>query len=324
MSKLARLLSPFQPSDLPELISLLNETEKNLRDFRPYTEEEFSLIILQDQAFNARGLLLARESSRLLGAAFALVDPEYASFQNQRRGFVRWIRARDDGRADGLRKTLLRASLRFIASKGMEEAQVSVPNHNQYDLDFYARNGFSLVRRFNYMERPLLEKSPETLLPSGYAWTHFRKGEEEEWVNCINSAFTNHWGKRPTSLSEFVRWTADPSFDPRGIIGIRKKRTLVGVIYCEIDASYNDYTGRKRSMLWIIGVIPSERGLGLGEGLTIEGMNWSLSRGMRIAALYVDGENKPALSLYRKLKFERAYQIHHLVRPLKRPRHQDS
>ncbi len=313
----------FEKKDLPDLISLLNEAEKDLRDFRPYTEEEFSLNVLQDDAFDRNGLILVRKVSRkpggkdkLVGAALAVVDPEYAKFQHQRRGFLRWIRVAPQLFSGRRKKGLLQASLRFIASRGMQEVLVSVPSHNREDLRFYKRNGFSLTRKFNYMERPLNRMPIEKRLPSGYEWTHFRGGEEAEWVNCINIAFKEHWGKRPTSLSEFSRWVTDPSFDPTGVIGIRRSNVPVGLIYCEIDVSYVEYTGRKRSMLWIIGVIPSERGLGLGEKLTVKGMNWSYSKGMEIAALFVDSENAPALNLYKKLEYKTNYETHHLAKPL--------
>ncbi len=316
MSKLKVTLSSFTPADAPILISLLNETEKDLRDFRPYSEEDLSLNILQDEAFDPKGLILARGDHELLGAALSIVDPVYVSFQNRRRGFLRWIRVRNQANSMELRNNLLDASLSFIASKGMTEALISVPSHNQSDLDFYGHVGFSLVRRFDYMERPLRQPLQEDTLPPNYTWNHFHPGEEEEWVNCINEAFRQHWGKRPTSLNEFSRWTTDPAFDPTGTIGIRKGGLLVGVIYCEIDAVYVDYTSRKRSMLWIIGVIPSERGLGLGEKLTIRGLNWSQTKGMEIGALFVDSENEPAVNLYTKLEFKTAYEVRHLVKPI--------
>ncbi len=313
----------FEKKDLPDLISLLNEAEKDLRDFRPYTEEEFSLNVLQEDAFDRIGLILARKVStkrgrkdKLVGAALSVVDPEYVKFQHQQRGFLRWIRVGPQLFSGGQKRGLLQASLRFIASRGMREVLVSVPSHNREDLKFYKRNGFSLTRKFNYMERPLNRMPKERVLPTGYVWTHFRGGEETEWVTCINIAFKEHWGKRPASLNEFSRWVTDPSFDPTGVIGIRKNNVLVGVIYCEIDTAYVEYTGRKRSMLWIIGVIPSERGLGLGENLTVKGMNWSNAQGMEIAALFVDSENAPAVNLYQKLRFKTTYETRHLLKPL--------
>ncbi len=318
MSHHTPTLAPFQHENLPGLVALLNEAERNLRDFRPYSEEEVSRSILQDEAFDAEGLILAWDETQLVGAAFSFVDPEYVSFQNQRRGFLRWIRVRTQTNSIEVRNSLLEASLKFMASKGMTEALVSVSSHNQSDLDYYYQGGFAIVRKFNYMERPLSQQLEENALPPDYAWTHFHPGEEAEWVNCINAAFKQHWGKRPTSLNEFSRWTSDPAFDPTGVIGIRRDVILVGVIYCEIDSAYVDYTGRKRSMLWIIGVISSERGLGLGEKLTLEGLKWSLANGMEIGALFVDSENLPAVSLYRKLEFTTEYEVHHLVKQFKR------
>ncbi len=313
----------FGKKDLPDLISLLNEAEKSLRDFRPYTEEELSLNVLQDDAFDRNGLILVRRVStkpggkdKLVGAALSVVDPEYVKFQQQQRGFLRWIRVSPQLFPGTLRKHLLEASLKFVTSRGMQEVLVSVPTHNRKDLKFYGRNGFSLTRKFNYMELSLNGMLLEKGLPSGYVWTHFRGGEEAEWVNCINVAFKEHWGKRPTSLNEFSRWVTDSSFDPTGVIGIRKSNFLIGVIYCEIDSAYVEYTGRKRSMLWIIGVIPSERGLGLGEKLTVKGLDWSYSKGMEIAALFVDSENAPAVNLYQKLGFKTNYETRHLLKPL--------
>ncbi|MCU1513010.1 MAG: mshD, partial [Microbacteriaceae bacterium] len=55
--------------------------------------------------------------------------------------------------------------------------------------------------------------------------------------------------------------------------------------------------------IYVIGVDPSRQGEGLGRRLMEAGLAHLAGRGIRTAALYVEGDNAPALALYRSLGF---------------------
>lgn len=54
----------------------------------------------------------------------------------------------------------------------------------------------------------------------------------------------------------------------------------------------------------MLGVVPDYRGKGIGQKLTLAGLARLKSKGLQVAELTVDSENKAARSLYRSIGFE--------------------
>ena len=55
--------------------------------------------------------------------------------------------------------------------------------------------------------------------------------------------------------------------------------------------------------VYVVGVDPSEQGSGLGTALTARGLRHLHESGIRTVDLYVEGDNDPALAVYRRLGF---------------------
>jgi mycothiol synthase len=55
--------------------------------------------------------------------------------------------------------------------------------------------------------------------------------------------------------------------------------------------------------VYVVGVDPAAQGGGLGTSLTLAGLAHLRARGLRTVILYVEGDNGPAVSVYRGLGF---------------------
>jgi mycothiol synthase len=63
----------------------------------------------------------------------------------------------------------------------------------------------------------------------------------------------------------------------------------------EGDPSYGE--------VYVIGVSPVAQGMGLGKVLTLKGLHYLRSRGLREVILYVESDNEPAKAVYEGLGF---------------------
>ncbi len=56
--------------------------------------------------------------------------------------------------------------------------------------------------------------------------------------------------------------------------------------------------------MYVVGIDPDAQGGGLGTALTARGLRHLHEQGLPIVDLYVEGDNAPALKVYRNLGFQ--------------------
>lgn len=82
------------------------------------------------------------------------------------------------------------------------------------------------------------------------------------------------------------------------------------IIACGLGVLEGDYFG-----LYDIVTAPAHRNRGIGKDLLHYLLQWGAEQGAKYAYLQVLASNKPAIHLYRKLGFERAYQYWYRMEP---------
>ncbi len=182
-------------------------------------------------------------------------------------------------------------------------------------IDFYDRSddaialfekqGFRFVFAEDEMRRDLSQPIPATPLPEGMgfvSWTPQRAGL---FFSVYHHAFRDRPGF-PGWTEDF--WchnlTGDSGFRPDLSLLIMDGREGVAFAICYVESGGDDKHGSEG---WIVqmGVRPPCRNRGLGSALLCEAMRRFKAEGLRYAMLDVNVNNLQALSVYRRLGFER-------------------
>lgn len=175
-----------------------------------------------------------------------------------------------------------------------------------------ATAGFERVRALWQMRRSLQARLGRPQLADGVTIRTFVVGQDEdEWTRLNSRAFVRHpeqgaWTRADLDLREREPW-----FDPDGFFLAERGGKLIGFHWTKIhglgDAAPDNgpaaHPHEPTGEVYVVGVDPDARGLGLGRALTLVGLRYLRSRGLFQVMLYVDESNTPAIGLYESLGF---------------------
>lgn len=157
-------------------------------------------------------------------------------------------------------------------------------------------HGFRPERELLVMGRAL--PAPDPPPPAGVTFDGFRPGlDEVEWLEVNNAAFAGHPENGDLDLAELRRRMQLDWYDPEGVRMAREGDRLRGFCWTKVHPG-------EEGEIYIIGVHPDFQGRGLGPALVGEGMRHLTAVGCRRVFLYTEGDNHPAVGMYRDLGFE--------------------
>ena len=172
--------------------------------------------------------------------------------------------------------------------------------------------GFERVRALWQMRRSLQARLGRPQLADGVTIRTFVVGQDEdEWTRLNSRAFVRHpeqgaWTREDLDLREREPW-----FDPDGFFLAERGGKLIGFHWTKIhglgDAAPDNgpaaHAHEPLGEVYVVGVDPDARGLGLGRALTLVGLRYLRARGLFQVMLYVDESNTAAIGLYESLGF---------------------
>ncbi|MEV3860597.1 mycothiol synthase [Streptomyces sp. NPDC050095] len=162
--------------------------------------------------------------------------------------------------------------------------------------------GLTLFRELRQMRRPLTDLDlPEPELPSGVRIRTFVPGQDDAaWLAVNAAAFAHHPEQGSLTQRDLDDRKGEPWFDPAGFFLAFKGDQLVGFHWTKVHA---DDAGAQLGEVYVVGVAPGQQGGGLGKALTATGLRHLAAAGLPTAMLYVDADNKAAVSVYERLGF---------------------
>ena len=166
------------------------------------------------------------------------------------------------------------------------------------------RHGFEPYRDLWQLRCPLPTE------PSGLETRAFTPADVDEFVTVNNRAF--HWHPEQGGLTadDVSDRMAEPWFDPDGFRLHHRDGRLAGFCWTKIHADHDPPLGE----IYVIAVDPDFSGQGLGQPMTVAGLEWLARRGLAVGMLYVESDNHPANVVYRRIGFEH----HHTDRAYRR------
>ncbi|MFF0023584.1 MULTISPECIES: mycothiol synthase [unclassified Streptomyces] len=159
--------------------------------------------------------------------------------------------------------------------------------------------GLTLFRELRQMRRPLTGMElPEPVLPAGVTVRTFVPGEDDAaWLAANADAFAHHPEQGSLTQRDLDDRTAQPWFDPAGFFLAFRDGELAGFHWTKVHAQ------ERLGEVYVVGVRPGAQGGGLGKALTAIGLRHLAAQGLPTAMLYVDADNKAAVTVYERLGF---------------------
>ena len=147
-----------------------------------------------------------------------------------------------------------------------------------------------LVLRLTFDGAPAAER-----VPDGIALRTFSPDDTDALIAVNARAFASHPEQGAMDRADFDRRAAHAWFDPAGLFVAERAGEVVGFHWTKIEAGVGE--------VYVVGVDPAEQGSGLGTALTARGLRHLHEQGVPVVDLYVEGDNAPALAVYRRLGF---------------------
>ncbi|MFH0521686.1 mycothiol synthase [Streptomyces sp. M41] len=159
--------------------------------------------------------------------------------------------------------------------------------------------GLTLFRELRQMRRSLADLNlPDPVLPEGVTVRAFVPGQDDAaWLAVNAEAFAHHPEQGSLTQLDLDDRKAEPWFDPAGFFLAERAGELVGFHWTKVHA--DEGLGE----VYVLGVRPGVQGGGLGKALTTIGLRHLAAQGLPTAMLYVDADNKAAVSVYERLGF---------------------
>lgn len=205
-------------------------------------------------------------------------------------------------RRKGLATELFHCALRRATGLEARVAHVSILQNNVAAKNLLPKLGFGLVRHFLEL-RLQLSQAPFPDAPSALLCRHLQCGEEDKLTEIQNRSFAGTWGYNPNTLAEIIYRVNLNDCSPEDVILVCEEDKPVG--YCwTINWEEDAYPGTSKGRIYMLGVDPDHRGKGIGRLLLLAGLAYLKNKGVEVAELTVDSQNRVACGLYESVGFK--------------------
>lgn len=159
-----------------------------------------------------------------------------------------------------------------------------------------AKSGLVAARTLLVLRLSLARPVAAEVVPDGFALRTFAPGDEAAIVAVNARAFAQHPEQGAMDQADLKRRMSSSWFDPAGLFVAERDGEIVGFHWTKVEDNVGE--------VYVVGIDPAAQGAGLGKALTARGLRHLQEQGLPTVILYVEGDNLPALRVYRGLGFQ--------------------
>jgi mycothiol synthase len=166
-----------------------------------------------------------------------------------------------------------------------------------------AHRHLPVTRELWQMRRPLDPTAPPSgaVPAAGVTVRAFEPGRDEDaWLRVNARAFAHHPEQGRLTRADLADRMSEAWFDPAGLLLAEQDGRLLASGWTKVEP------GADEGEIYALGVDPDAQGRGLGRLLTVLMLDHLTARGLHAALLYTEGDNAPAIAVYRAAGFERS------------------
>jgi len=206
-------------------------------------------------------------------------------------------------RRRGLVTKLLSYATNRAKELGTKVAHVNIVEDNVVAQRVLSRLDFSLIRRFFELRLDIADVHWPDINQAALECRYLQRGEEDKLAQIQNRAFAGTWGYNPNTIEEITYQINRKTRSLEDVVLTCDGDKVIGYCWTGITCEGGAVSERK-GRIFMLGVDPDYRGKGTGKKVLLAGLARLKSKGLQVAELTVDSENKVAYALYKSIGFK--------------------
>jgi len=206
-------------------------------------------------------------------------------------------------RRRGMATKLLNYATDRAKELGAKVVHVNIREDNTIATRGLHRLGFDLIRRYFELGLAIARVGELDMAEAYPDCRYLQSGEEGKLTQLQNGAFAGAWGYNPNTVDEITLRINSSTCSRKDIVLTYDGDRAIGCCWTGIICEQGIPSVRK-GRIHMLAVDPDYRGKGIGRELMIAGLARLKNRGLKVAELTVDSENRIARALYESLGFD--------------------
>ena len=296
MSNLIYTIRNYQPKDFNKYVLLRIEAEKLEPTGCCISPQVIAEHLGQPNYSPEQDLFIVEIDGNIVG--YMDIKPELTT---ERVILDCWVHP--EHRRRGLATKLLGCAIRRARELGARVAHVNIMEDNAVAQRVLSRLGFECVRRFLELRLDIADVHWPDIDQAALECRYLQCGEEGKLAQLQNRAFAGTWGYNPNTVEEITYRINRSNCSPEDVVLACDGDKVVGYCWTGIICE-GGVTSERKGRIFMLGVDLDYRGKGIGKRVLLAGLARLKSKGLQVAELTVDSENKAACALYKSIGFK--------------------